>query len=310
MTGAAVPDGADAIVMLEMTDRLTDDTIGGEVAVRKRMAAGDNITPVGFEAFHGERVLEAGTVIRPGEAALLATFGYAEVSVHRPPRVAIFPTGSELLSVKDPIAPGKIRNSNGYMLAAQIRECGGEPILMPPLPDWVDEVKEALEQAFEFADVIVTTGGVSVGDKDVLVDYFSGWDGELLFNKVAMRPGSPTTAGVRRDKLLFSLSGNPGAAFVGFELFAAPYVRRLLGQTERPDRVCSGTLEFDYAKGSAYPRYVRGTMSCRDGRLFVTPAGVDKSSIMMTIKDADCLICIPAGGRGAAYGELVRVIRL
>jgi molybdopterin molybdotransferase len=305
MTGAVVPDGADAVIMLEMTE-----ASGGEVHIRKRMIEGENITPVGHEVQEDELLLEPGRIIGPGEAAVLATFGYEKVQVFRRPRIAIFSTGSELLEVGRPLEAGKIRNSNSYMLACQVQEAGGIPLIMPALPDEPEHVESALLDAMERVDFIITTGGVSVGDKDVLVDLFERWDGTLLFNKVAMRPGSPTSVGLWRNKLLFALSGNPGASYVGFELFVRPYMRALLGYSAMIHKEISGYLQTDYSKGSAYPRYVRGTVSIRNGSVFVKPAGKDKSSIMVSIKDADCLICIPAGGRGAAEGESVRVILL
>ncbi|TDF91864.1 gephyrin-like molybdotransferase Glp [Paenibacillus piri] len=305
MTGAIVPDGADAVIMLEMTE-----PSGDKVNIRKRMAPDENISPVGHEMRYNDPLLQPGRTIGPGEAALLATFGYKTVRVYRKPRVGIFSTGTELLEVGQPLEAGKIRNSNSYMLACQVQEAGGIPLIMPVLPDEPDVVEAALLAAMQHADVIVTSGGVSVGDKDVLVDLFERWDGTLLFNKVAMRPGSPTSAGIWRDKPLFALSGNPGASFVGFELFVRPYLRALLGYTTAVHREIQCFLETDYSKGSAYPRYVRGTMTYRDGSVFVQPAGKDKSSIMVSIKDAECLICIPAGGRGASDGDSVRVILL
>ncbi|WP_248928230.1 gephyrin-like molybdotransferase Glp [Paenibacillus hamazuiensis] len=313
MTGAVVPEGADAVIMLEMTDSMDAAHSGGAgepVRVKKRMAPGDNVTPVGREVQAREQVLEPGRVIRAGEAAVLATFGVDPVPVYRQPKVAIFSTGSELLPVHEPLSPGKIRNSNSYMLAAQVREAGGLPFVMPVLPDDADAVLAALERAFREADAVITTGGVSVGDKDVLVDVFARWSGEMLFNKVAMRPGSPTTVGLLHGKPLFALSGNPGASFVGFELFVRPYLRSLLGEDRVLHAECAAFLDVSYDKGSAYPRYVRGTMTLADGQVRVRPAGHDKSSIMVSIKDADCLIHIPAGGRGAARDERVRVLRL
>jgi molybdopterin molybdotransferase len=306
MTGAVVPDGADAVIMIEMTEVLP----GHKVNIRKQMVAGENITPIGQEVEPGEILMVPGRTIRSGEAAVLATFGFDRVRVFRKPRVAIFSTGSELLEVGSPLAPGKIRNSNSYMLAVQIIEAGGEPVIMPVLPDDPAEVEKTLLQVLGQFDLVVTTGGVSVGDKDVLVDLFERWDGELLFNKIAMRPGSPTSVGYWRGKLLFALSGNPGASFVGFELLVRPYLRGLLGQTERLHAETKGYLQTDYSKGSAYPRYVRGTLKMLDGKVCVNPAGKDKSSIMISIKDADCLIHIPAGGKGAARNELIRVLLL
>jgi molybdopterin molybdotransferase len=306
MTGAVVPEGADTVIMIEMTEVLP----GQRVHIRKQMAVGENITPIGQEVEPGDVLMIPGRTIRSGEAAVLATFGFDQVSVFRKPRVAIFSTGSELLEVGSTLAPGKIRNSNSYMLAAQVIEAGGEPLIMPVLPDDPVEVERALLQVMEQVDLVVTTGGVSVGDKDVLVDLFERWDGELLFNKIAMRPGSPTSVGYWRGKLLFALSGNPGASFVGFELLVRPYLRGILGQKERLHAETKGYLQTDYSKGSAYPRYVRGTLKMQDGKVYVNPAGKDKSSIMVSIKDADCLIHIPAGGKGATRDELIRVLLL
>lgn len=305
MTGAVVPEGADAVIMLEMTEAREQ-----QVCIRKKMTTGDNITPIGQEVAAGELLLHKGQRIGAGETALLAAFGYSTVPVHRKPRVAIFSTGSELLDVGKPLEPGKIRNSNSYMLACQVQEAGGEPIIMPIMLDDPATLERALLTVLADTDVVITTGGVSVGDKDVLVDVFERWDGRLLFNKVAMRPGSPTSVGVWKEKLLFALSGNPGACFVGFELFVRPFLRGMLGSRRLKHEEIQSRLLTDYSKGSAYPRYVRGTLIMENGMIGAKPAGKDKSSIMVSIKDADCLIHIPAGGRGAAAGEMVKVLLL
>ncbi|MCZ8517763.1 molybdopterin molybdotransferase MoeA [Paenibacillus filicis] len=311
MTGGVVPDGADAVVMLEMTDRLEQTSeLPYHVQICKSMEAGENVTPIGHEAQRGELLLRKGRRIGPGETAILAAFGHAVVPVFRRPRVAIFSTGSELLPVEVPLTEGKIRCSNSFMLAAQVMEAGGEPIMSPILPDDVREVELRLRAALESADAVVTTGGVSVGDKDVLVELFERWDGEVLFNKIKMRPGSPTSLGIWRGKPLFALSGNPGACYVGFELLMRPYLRAAMGSDAPLPDEATAILETDYRKGSAYPRYIRGTTRVEDGKLKVRPAGRDKSSIMVSIKDADCLICLPAGGTGAAQGELVRIMKL
>ncbi|UQZ83621.1 Molybdopterin molybdenumtransferase [Paenibacillus konkukensis] len=308
MTGAVVPEGADAVVMLEMTAPAERE---GAVCIRRRMADGDNITAIGQETPCGDILLMPGRIIEAGEAAILAAFGYARVPVYCKPRVAICSTGSELLAVGSPLEPGKIRNSNGYMLAAQVRAAGGEPVIMPALPDEPELVEKELLALMDRFDCVVTSGGVSVGDKDVMASVFERWEGRLLFNKVAMRPGSPTSAGVWQGKLLFALSGNPGACFVGFELFARPFLRGLLGHPSPLPKEAKASLVADYSKGSAYPRYVRGKLETTDdGKLQAKPAGADKSSIMVSIKDAECLILIPAGGRGAAAGQLVCVLLL
>lgn len=316
MTGAPVPDGADAVVMLEMTEEVSVAAEAGakgqieRTMIRKSLPSGHNITPVAGEISDGELLLEQGCRIAAGEAALLATFGYATVAVYRKPIVAIFSTGSELLNVEDAMKPGRIRNSNSYMLACQVEACGGVPIIMPALSDDVEQVQSALAKAFESADCVITSGGVSVGDYDVLVDLFGRWEGTLLFNKIAMRPGSPTSAAVWQDKLLFALSGNPGASFVGFELFVKPVLESMQGSRKPFREACTAFLDMDYEKGSAYPRYVRGTTHIDDGRLCVRLAGADKSSIIVSVKDADCLIHLPAGGSGFHKGERVSIYML
>ncbi|WP_312886196.1 molybdopterin molybdotransferase MoeA [Paenibacillus plantarum] len=310
MTGAPVPDGADTVVMLEMTDSLQDEVLssfGAKVKIKKNVQAASNITPIAGEVSLGELVIPQGTRIGPGEAAILATFGFSMVEVYRRPRVAIFSTGSELLQVEQEMQPGKIRNSNSYMLAAQVEANGGAALIMPALSDDPGQVEAAVEAVLPEVDLILTSGGVSVGDYDVLVDVFGRFDGELLFNKVAMRPGTPTSAALWKNKLLIALSGNPGASFVGFELLAKPIIKAMLGCLCPETEVLTAFLDVPYDKPSVYPRYIRGTTRVDAGCLWVRPAGIDKSSIMVSIKDADCLIWLPAGGQGYQRGDGVKV---
>jgi molybdopterin molybdotransferase len=309
MTGAAVPDGADAVVMLEMTQTAERD---GKVfiSVPREISSGDNITPIGSEVEKGTLILEKGRKINAGEAALLATFGYSEVEVYKRPRVAIFATGSELLDVESPLLPGKIRNSNSYLLASLLLDAGARPLIQKTLPDDADQAQAAILAAFDEADLVITTGGVSVGDYDILVDIFEQWDGRMLFNKVAMRPGSPTTVGIWKDKFLFSLSGNPGACFVGFELFVRPVLKGMQGKTNLDLPCFTATMAEDFTTPCPFERFVRGYRYVTDGKVFVKPAGIEKSSITLTIKDSDCLIVVPPGGRGVSAGDLVKVISL
>lgn len=311
MTGAAVPDGADAVVRLEDTVPVEDGT-GGMVSILRGVKAGANISEIGLEIVQGEKLLEQGSRIGPGEAALLAMFGAARVNVYAPPRVAVFATGSELLAVEEPLAPGKIRNSNSYMLLAQLREAGCDPVLAGAIPDELELARQAVTAAMDEYDMVITTGGVSVGDYDILYDLTSGWDGELLFNKLAMRPGSPTTASFRRGKLLFALSGNPAACFVGFELLVRPAVRKLLGGRDAslcyiPARLKAENLKTDVK----FTRFVRGVRTVGpEGQLWAEPVGVDASSITVSLRDADCLIVVPPGNGPLTEGVLVRVMPL
>ncbi|MBB3114709.1 molybdopterin molybdotransferase [Paenibacillus phyllosphaerae] len=344
MTGAAVPEGADAVIMLEQTQEASE----GEhhlVKLKRDAGAGQNATPIGVEYKAGSVVAEAGTVLRSGHIALLATFGYAEVPVYAKPKVAILPTGLELLPVHAPLRPGQIRDSNSGMLVALIEEAGGIPLLHPRLCDDPQMVMQAITEASEEADIILTTGGVSVGDYDVMAAIMrdirarsggykadeanlsrTGQAGNeqeptqitdregnvLLFDKVAMRPGSPTSAALMNGKLLLALSGNPAACFVGFELFGRPAMKRLQG-TERIaslPRQTTARLKSGFDKGSPHERFVRTRLYVEEAQQFADPLAFNKSSMMASLPESDGLIRIPAGPCGAEAGALVDVIVL
>jgi len=311
MTGAMVPDGADTVVMLEAAEEWTE----GErtfVRVRKADARGPHIAAIGEEASAGAALLRRGEAVGPGQSAVLAALGRSRVNVFRKPRVAVLSTGTELLRVDEPLRAGKVRNSNAAMLAAQIRSAGGEPSLAGAVPDDRRQAVRLLDElAASDADLIVTTGGVSVGDYDIMADLFLSGEGTTLFNKVAMRPGSPTSVGIWRDKWLFGLSGNPSACFVGFELFVRPAL--LAMQAAAPEELrpaVSGYLAEDYAKVNAYPRYIPGQREIRDGQVWVRPAGTDRSSSVLSMTGADCLMIVPPTKTGVRRGELVQAIPL
>ncbi|GBG06655.1 putative molybdopterin molybdenumtransferase MoeA, partial [Paenibacillus agaridevorans] len=263
----------------------------------------------------------------PGHAALLGTFGYADVPVYRRPRVAIFATGSELMPVEAPAAPGRIRDSNSAMVAWMAEQSGAVPWLCGTLPDDRAAVEEALHRAAEEADLIITTGGVSVGDYDVMACllrelgaagthvYGAGADevreSGLLFNKVAMRPGSPTSAAIYEGKLLLCLSGNPGACFVGFELFAHPALLAMQGCTSPLPRKITAKLALSVSKGSPHIRFVRSRLRYGDdGIIYADPLAFSKSSMMASIADAEGLVIIPAGPQGLEAGEWAQVMLL
>ncbi|MBD3917868.1 molybdopterin molybdotransferase MoeA [Paenibacillus sp. PR3] len=310
MTGAMVPEGADAVIMQEMTE-LVESEGRSIVRIQKKVASGTNITPIGEEAREGTLVLEAGERIGAGHTAILASLGYSRVPVYRKPKVAILSTGSELLQLSDPMQMGKIRNSNAYMLSAQIIAAGGQPQLIGQIPDDYPRAEQMLYDLLSSdADLIVTTGGVSVGDYDIMADFFLRWEGTTLFNKIAMRPGSPTTAGSWRNKLLFGLSGNPSACFVGFELFVRPVIQQLQGAVVDHAQTVTCHLAVDYKKVNAYPRYVRGYWYSNGGEHYAKPVGRDKSSAILSLKEANCLIVIPPTKTGFPAGDIVQIIPL
>lgn len=309
MTGAKVPDEADAVVMFEMTETVKRE---GKTYIRliREIEPGKNITPVGHELSEGDVILEAGRKLSAGEISVLATFGIHRVQVRKRPRIAVFSTGSELLRVEEPLQDGRIRNSNTYMLYSQIVEAGGEPILFDAIEDDLAQAKAQVDAAFKTHDMVVTTGGVSVGDYDIMADYISGGSVDMLFNKVTMRPGSVTTAAANDGKLLFALSGNPGACFVGFELFVRPAIGRMMGIAQPFLRELTAELARPYRKINNFTRFVRGRLEFREGKLYAIPAELDESGVMITIKDSDALIVIPPSNTGMEAGVQVTVLKL
>lgn len=309
MTGGMLPEGADTVVMLEMTAAYERDGVS-YVRISKPVPAGRNVSEIGSELQAGSTLIEEGRVIEAGETALLAAFGFASVPVVRRPRVGILSTGSELLDIGDPLAPGRIRNSNAPMLGVLAREAGAEAVLLGRVPDRADEAEAIIRAGMADCDLLLTTGGVSVGDSDILVDILARWEGRTLFNKIAMRPGSPTTAALLNGKLLLALSGNPGACFVGFHLFAAPAIRAMLHQGNAAPAAIRARLSERFPKLNAYPRYVRSRTEIRDGVIWVRPAGEDQSGLMTTIAGADSLMLVPPLKEELLEGEFVTVIPL
>lgn len=309
MTGAQVPEGADTVIMLEVTQ--TRDVEGKSyVGIRKTQEAGRNITPRGLELSQGDLVLPAGRQIAAGEIAALAALGVHTVKVYRRPKVAIFATGTELLDVHEPLEPGKIRNSNSPMLESLVNEAGGEPFMLGAIVDDLELARSKVQMALETYDFVITTGGVSVGDYDIMGDLVREQRGDMLFNKITMRPGSVTTAAVRDGKLLLALSGNPGACFVGFQLFACPVIRFMQGAAQPFLPEWTATLGADYHKVNNFTRFVRARLEIRDGIIYAYPAVIDESSVMVTIKDSDCLIVVPPEEKGLSAGVKVTVIKL
>ena len=228
-TGAPMPPGADAVVMQEDTQRE-----GERVGIQLAPTPARHVRRRGGDLAAGQEILTAGTRLGPGELGLLASQQHAQVSVARRPRVALLSTGDELRDVSDPLAPGQIVNSNAYALAAQVREAGGEPWILPIVPDRLEETVSAVRAALR-ADLLVSIGGVSVGEYDFVRDAFAEAGVEQQFWKIAIKPGKPLSFGVREGVPVIGLPGNPVSAMVTFEVFVRPAIRRMLGDP-RPFR--------------------------------------------------------------------------
>lgn len=309
MTGAQMPKGANAVVMLELTKE-SEQNGKHYMSVKKVHRYGENVSYRGEDAKEGQVLVKKGTLINPGIQAMLATFGYAKVPVAKKPVVGLYATGTELLEVDEELVPGKIRNSNAHMIAAQIQRAGADVHYFGQLPDDFDTCFAAVEKAIKDVDIFITTGGVSVGDFDYLPQIYEKLGAEVLFNKVAMRPGSVTTVAQLGGKLLFGLSGNPSACYVGFELFARPIIRTMLFSEKAHLRKESAILNADFSKANPFTRFVRSQLTIEDGRLVVSPSGLDKSNIIMSLAGANSLMILPGGTRGFEQGATVDVLLL
>ncbi|WP_309137678.1 gephyrin-like molybdotransferase Glp [Rossellomorea sp. SC111] len=309
MTGAPIPEGASAVVMLELVKNYEENG-RAYITINRPYKEGDNISFRGEDTKKGTILAEKGTYINPGIVALLATFGYKEVPVSRKPKVGVLATGSELLEIDEPLVPGKIRNSNSYMVLSQIERAGGEGIFLGQLSDDLDLCFGHVEKALQQVDFLITTGGVSVGDYDYLPDIYSKLGANVLFNKVGMRPGSVTTVAEKDGKLLFGLSGNPSACYVGFELFVRPVIRFYLQCSHLFVRREEAVLGKDFPKPNPFTRFVRGEMTYSGGSVFAAPTGLDKSGVVSSLASANVLIVLPSGTRGYKEGLRVHVLLL
>ncbi|CAM3332618.1 molybdopterin molybdotransferase MoeA [Nosocomiicoccus ampullae] len=303
MTGAELPKSADTVVMFEQAN-VTEDTF----TLRKTFEPYDNVAIEGEECEKGEVILHKGSQINPGTVATLATFGYAEVKVYRVPVVGVLSTGSELLEVSDELERGKIRNSNTPMIMAQLERIGVHAKRYNLEEDNLETLLEKIEKMFNEVDAVITTGGVSVGDYDLLPKVYDKLGAEVLFNKVAMRPGSVTTVARAQGKFLFGLSGNPSACYSGFELFARPAILLMQGSTRAFAPFINAKLGEDFKKANPFTRFIRAEIDFIDGTVISKPAGFNKSNAVTSIAKSNGVIVLPGGTRGFEAGDEVQVM--
>lgn len=310
MTGAAVPAGADSVVMVERTRVVSGDGgIGSRVAFEIEPKLGEHIRRRGEEVRAGDVVLSAGEVIGPAAIGLLASTGHDTVSVHRRPRVAVLSTGSELVEVDQKPGPGKIRNSNSYSIAAQVLAAGGVPVRYDIVPDEMQATREAFTKAAEECDFIVTSGGVSVGDFDYVKPVLEEL-GELLFCKVKMRPGNPQTLGWISGVPFFGLPGNPTSTYVGFEIFVRPSLRLMQGFSAIDRPITMARLSHDVKKKQDRRYYLRGRIE-RVGEGYEASVPFSQSSALLTAAHrANCFVVLPEGEGVFPAGTQVQCVRL
>ena len=305
MTGAPVPPGADAVIPFEDTERE-----GEWVRILREIPKGKNIRLAGEDVRKGERVLAKGTVLRPQEVGMLAALGRKEVLVIRRPRVGILATGDEVVDIEEPLTPGKIRNANSYSNAAQVLRYGGVPVLLGIARDDVQELTAKIRRALEEkVDLILTSGGVSVGDFDVVKEVLAA-EGEISFWRVRMKPGKPLAFGHIAGVPLLGLPGNPVSAMVSFELFARPAILKMQGKTRLAKPVVEAVLLDGIEDKDDRRHFLRVMVEERDGQYYARLTGDQGSGILSSMVRAQGLAIIPEERRSLRPGERVQVMML
>ena len=304
-TGAPLPQGADSVVMQEHVERRHDT-----ITLHKSVALGQHVRPQGDDMRQGELLLRAGTILRPGDIGALASQGIPAVAVRRRPRVAIVPTGDELQAVGNACPPGKIYDANSHLLAAQVAAAGGVPVACPALPDDAPALMQGLLMASQSADMVVTTGGVSVGDFDLVRACLQDI-GTIDFWRVAIKPGKPLAYGRVQQTPLFGLPGNPVSCFVCFALFVRPVLGALQGRDDGAMARRRARLAAPLAVHSQRREFVRAQLhSDNQGTLWATPMPRQGSHHMRSLLGADCLLDIPAMSCILEQGQTVQTLLL
>lgn len=306
MTGAPLPSGADAVVMVERT-RVLDD---GRVAIDDRPPQpGQNILPRGRETRTGEILLHAGTELRPQELGLLAAAGRTQVSMHRRPRVAILPTGDEIVEPEQKPDRGQIRNTNGPMLAGQVARAGGLPECLGIARDEPARLRASIVDGLQ-ADVLLLSGGVSAGNRDFVPGTLAELGAQAHFHKVTMKPGKPVLFATRDKTVIFGLPGNPVSSLVCFELFVRPALRRLLGYAEAMPRILHARLTDSYNQRGDRPTYHPARLAFASEGPVVTPVPWFGSADLRAIASANAFVVFPAGDQVYKAGDTFPVLQV
>ena len=300
MTGAPIPAGTDAIVRVEDTEK-DGDRVRVFVAVRK----GLDIRPAGEDVKKGELVIPKGKVIRPAEVGMLAALNRSDVAIHRRPKVAILSTGDELVDIGGKLAPGMIMNSNSYSLAAQVAECRAVPLRLGIARDTREDLVSKFEEA-KGADLIVTSGGVSVGDYDLVKDVM-GELGAMRFWTVAMRPGRPLAFGVIGGVPVFGLPGNPVSVMVSFEEFVRPAILKMSGFKNLFRPSVKAVLKEGLQKKAGFRHFLRAVVELKEGKYYVVTTGEQGSGILKSMVMANGLIVLPEDVTSLMAGDEVAV---
>jgi molybdopterin molybdotransferase len=310
MTGAPVPQGADAVIRVEDTQAISENN----VQINRTVKSGNDIRRLGENMRNGEVVLAAGTEITPGVIGILATVKCKQLQVYRRPRVAILSTGNELEGMDEPVDPNKIPDSNSYALMSQLQALGIAPVMLGIARDDPSELTEHLQRGLEF-DVLLVSGGSSVGVHDYVRPTVEALGVQMKFWRVTMKPGHPLAFGVlqrsgdreKSDAFFFGLPGNPVSSMVCFEEFVAPLLRGMMGHARLYRRTVQARLGHDVKHQPGRTEFVRVMLKNEQGNYQASSTGTQSSGVSLSMARADGLVVVPAESNGMAKGELVTV---
>ena len=306
MTGAPLPPGADSVIQVELTRSEGPDSEWVEIL--EAVPPGNNIRPAGEDMRRGQTVLRQGSEVGPWEVGVLATLGWSTIPVIQQPHVAILGTGDEVIDVDEPLRPGKIRNSNSYLLEAAVRQAGAVPHRLGVAHDTVESLREKFTEAVRY-NLIITSGGVSVGDFD-LVKNIMAEQGQINFWRINMRPGKPVAFGHIGGVPLLGLPGNPVSAAVTFELFGRPVIRKMMGHTRLVRPQVDVIVEDGVSDRAMRRHYVRAHVEWRDGHFVAHTTGNQGSNIMTSLLNANALVIVPEGGVVVRPGDTAKAMML
>lgn len=303
MTGAPVPPGADAVVMVEYTEEF-----GNSVAVRRGVTAGENVVPTGSEAKSGDMLIGPGVRLDEAGIAVAASIGAARLNVYGRPRIAVLATGDEIVDVAAVPTENQIRNSNSHSLAAQIKMAGADPVLLPIAPDEPRRLRELIEEGLR-ADLLLMAGGVSMGKYDLVEQVLMDLGAEFIFTGAKIQPGKPIVFGKIREKYFFGLPGNPVSTMVTFELFARPMIEALCGKRTCKLIFSQARLRSDIRVKTGLKRFLPAVLSGEFEHVEVELAAWQGSGDIAATARANCFIVIPPDRERLGAGEWVAVLR-
>jgi molybdopterin molybdotransferase len=301
MTGAPMPEGADAVIMIE---HLIEKN--GFIYPARSVKKKENVRLAGEDINKGTKIFKRGDVIKTADIGLLASLNFKEVTVFRKPKVAIISTGDELVDIDEKIRPGQIRNSNAYTLQDEIKKNQAIPYYLGIAQDKKKETVKKFREALKY-DLIISSGGVSMGDYDFVKEAVKSLGIDLKIEKIKMKPGKPLAFGVKGNKIFFGLPGNPVSTMIAFIEFVRPVLLKLMGAEKHKKPIVKAILGDDLVKKPARLHFLRGVFSVKNGQFHVKVTGSQGSGILKSMSKANCFIILKEGLKFAKKGDLVPI---